>query len=237
MKDKEILNIINEFERDFKLYKDSGRAMIKQLAVNLNRVEGKEKKDFIDFCIREIASNKNGLWSLCLQVIVKANQFKVAPELERVYHMFYETKDTDWKEDIVMAMLKLNYKKPDELYNSFIKYHLKNKTGRAFFLMVEYCRVNFSKCSELLSNYFVNNMLSEDSFEYNNQHHIGYLIYGLINIPNGCLSEIIKQTSKKNKVAGNYLKQAILSFLNSKSGNLNSEQIKEITKKINEINI
>lgn len=238
MKDNEIIDIIKEFERDFKSYKDSGRALVKQLALNLNRAEGIEKKSFIDFFLREIGSNKNGLWALCLQVIVEANQVTVAPELERVYYLNFETKDEKWKEDIVMAMLQLNYNKPYELYNSFIDYHLKNETGRAFFLMVQYCRVDFLRGSELLSNYYANNLLSKDSREYNNQHHIGYLIHWLINSPNDCLSGIIKQTGAKNKVAGNYLKQKTLSFLSSgQSSDLKLGQVKESIRTINEFTI
>ena len=187
---------------------------------------------------RQLGGSGESLWSLCLQVIVEANQGMVAPELEKTYYLYFETKNEKWKEDIVMAMLQLNYNKPYELYNSFIDYHLKNETGRAFFLMVQYCRVDFLRGSELLSNYYANNLLSKDSHEYNNQHHIGYLIHWLINSPSDCLHGIIKQTGAKNKVAGNYLKQATLSFLSSgQSSDLKIGQVKECIRTINEFTI
>jgi len=115
---------------------------------------------------------------------------------------------------MVMTMLRLNYNSPRNLYYSYINYHIQKQTGREYFLMIQYCRVDFSKGSELLASYYANNLLSEKSSEYNNYHHIGYLITWFIDNLNVFLPEIIKLTNLKNEIAGKCLKQAILSFLN-----------------------
>ncbi|MEN8251423.1 MAG: hypothetical protein ABFS32_21025 [Bacteroidota bacterium] len=236
MENNEILNIINEFEKDFKSYKDSGRSLIKQLSLNLNRADETNRKRFIDFFLEEIRTNKNNLWSLCLEVIVEANLVTVSSELESIYLSYSELKDENWREDMIMAMLRLNYEKPDGLYNAYIMHHLENQTGRAFFLIVQYCRVNFTKGINLLSDYYANKLLSKDSPEYKNQHHIGYLIHWLINSPYDCLPEIIKQTGTKSKIAGNYLKQNILSFLKSgQSSDIKNNQAQENIRTINEV--
>jgi hypothetical protein len=236
MEDNEIIDIISEFEKDFKSYKDSGRSLIKQLSLNLNRADETDRKRFIDFFLEEIRTNKNNLWSLCLEVIVEANLVTISPELESIYLSYSELKDENWREDMIMAMLQLNYEKPDGLYNAFIMHHLENQTGRAFFLIVQYCRVNSTKGIDLLSDYYANKLLSKDSPEYKNQHHIGYLIYWLINSPFDCLPEIIKQTGTKSKIAGNYLKQNVLSFLKSgQSRDLKNNQVQENIKTINDV--
>jgi len=235
MTDSEILNILKEFERDFKNYKDSGSQEVISLSLYLNRLEKSEKKSFIDFLLREITSNENGYCFLGLSILVKSNQVTIAPELEKIYQSYFENKDEDWREEMIMAMLHLNYTKPHKLYESFINYNLANKTGRAFFLIVQYFRIDFIKGSKLLSDYYAKELISTKSYERNNFHHIGYLIYWSLELPYGSLAKIIKQTSKSNKQAGKYLKQIILDYLESKpfyTSRKKTEKIIENIKKI-----
>lgn len=237
MIENEIIEYIREFERDTpERANDNGKSLFRSLAISLNKTKEPLKTKIIKFYLNEIESNKNGYSNLGLQVIVEAKLEYISPELENIFYLNYNSKDFDWKSELIFALLELNYTKPTKLYTEFITFHLNKKIQDVFYHIVMFYHIDSINGLEILSDYYTSRLISKKSFEYGYDHHFAFLIHKLIDNVEKIIA-LIEETYAKNIIAGQNLKDIILSYLYKKKQRINYKDVSQNVQLIEKINI
>lgn len=216
MRNDEIVCLINQYKRTNQ--KDNGISTVRKIVYDLFGTHKDEIESINRFLLEEVVTNLYGFWSISLQIIIFSKQANIAPILENYFRLYSNDKDDNWKEAVIMAMFKLEYGKPLDIYYEYLNNRIqtKSKTRDDFFIIVNYLKVDPENGIDFLSDYYAERLLSTSSFVYNDSWRLGYLISYLIVGHSESLIEIVKQTNKKNKVAGNYLKTLMINYLKSK---------------------
>lgn len=231
MTTKQIIEVINSFDKEYQDYKDGGREFITQLAKKLLNTIDEDRLEVIAFFLNEIRTNKNNFGQVALVTIVQMNASELGADIEAIYNEMWPVKDEKWRYSIIEALMKLRYTPPKSLYKDFVNAYLKDHPDDSFFLLVQYCIVDPEEALPLLSDYYVKNL-----FDYKNQDYIiGYICSYFLKIPLNYFPDFVRQTTTINKDAGFHLKNQILKYLNSErpkrfSKTLINERIESLQK-------
>lgn len=212
----EIVKLIKGYE---KLYdRGSNISMLKSIYYHLFGTYKTEIDSINEFLIKEACTNENNQRSICLHILVFSKQENLASELEKCYRSYADLNDDNWKEEFIMAMFNLNYTKPTDLYYEYISSRLQNKSANRddFFVLVNYVKGNEVNGIRFISEYYAERLLSTSSFVYNDEWRLGYFIQHFIENHAEIFIEIIKETNKKNVIAGNLLKIMVINYLKTK---------------------
>lgn len=218
MDDTTILNKINELNHLYKYEKDGGRVLVAALAKEFNSYDSNTRNLVIDFFIRELQTDQNGMRGLTLPVLEDMEANEAAYRIFETYRQILKNDDPKWEKEIVTALMILRFPDPEEFYSDYIEKYTNRKpdNGYLFFLGVLYCRVDPSKALNLLSDYFIKHLAAPDekmvAFFKN---RMGYLVFTFIKNPKDYTIELLQQTAKKNKEVGIRLKEIMLYFFHS----------------------
>ncbi|HQN99335.1 MAG TPA: hypothetical protein PKU86_07780 [Bacteroidales bacterium] len=215
MKDVEIIDIINDIEKQYQSYKDGGLTFIKNLAKKVLNTVDEEKNEILVFFLNELEYNRNGFFSIALNTIVEMKAIELAPNIERIFIKNRNSNDESWGYSIIEALIKLNYTEPKLLYFDFVNNYLKNKPNKSYFLLVQYCNIDSDKGLQLLADYYSKFLLEDLEMKNFLESRIGFLVSHLIKSSDGTLSELVKLVILKNKNAGRHLKKVLLDYFNS----------------------
>ncbi len=230
MKELEIVKTIREIESEYKHYKDGGISLIERLADKvLNTVEN-EKKGVISFFLREIRYNKNNLWSLSLQTIVKMNLSDVGEQLEYIYQTERDLKKEDWRKAMIDAMLKMQHKSPSDIYFRYIEDMIKTKPGNGYFSLIYYSTIEPEKSISLLSDFYAKYLGVDTRMQNFVISRIDFLCQYILKNPTNFIPKLIRVTREKNGNAGVILKKILVKHLEGLKGN---SKVSEVLMSIN----
>jgi len=244
MSDNEILEIFDEFKRDYSYEKDSSVSrIITFFCLYINRQDDKTQHLFKDFFIRELATNKYNNQSWAVDVLIQLNDSKIIPSIFNILSTFIQqtrnSTNTYINGKILLLLIKL--KDCDEnhalLYSDIIEKEIKKLLffhQDAFFLnlLVEYLAINTQHSLTVLSDYYATFTLITTKINESN-----------IFIPcrffskNSCLhmKELLLMTYKKSQQAGLQLKKLFMDYAKYSSVQ-NREEWDNMQNMINELN-
>lgn len=211
MTTKQIIEVINSFDKEYQGYKDGGREFIKQLAKKLLNTVDEDRLEVIAFFLNEIRTNENNFGQVALVTIVEMNASELGADIEAIYNEMWPSKDERWRYSIIEALMRLRYTPPKLLYKDFVNAYLKDHHDKSFFLLVQYCNVDPEEALPLLSEYYVTD-LSEVK---NKDYIIGYICSYFLKNPLNYFPDFVRLITKINKDAGFHLKSLLLKYLNS----------------------
>ena len=241
MNDILIIKKINEIRQQFINEKDGGRAFIVALVKKFNKYGPNQRTQVIEFFIRELQIDKNGMKPFALPVLEEMDAREAAPLIYEIYLHFLKSSDEKWEKQIVETLIKLRYTEPKELYSNYIDKYISKKEddGYIFFFGVLYCRVEPNKALNILSDYFCKHLAApNEKMEAFFKNRMGFLVGHFSKNPIDYIPELIKQTVKKNREVGLRLKEIMLYYFHSDLvRDDNKDIIHKKIKVLNEINI
>jgi hypothetical protein len=236
-----ILSKIKEIRLLFVNEKDGGRALVTALAKEFNSYDVNNRNIVIDFFIRELQTDKNGMRGLALPVLEDLEASEAASRIYETYQHILKRDDEKWEREIVTTLMKLRFPEYKGFYSDYIEKYVykKQDNGYIFFLGVLFCRVDPDKALSLLSNYFIKHLSApnqEMAAFFKNR--MGYLVINFSKNPKDYTAELLIETARKNRIVGLRLKEIMLSYFHS---DLCTDDdriwIKQKIKVLNEINI
>jgi len=221
MTDKKILEIFDEFKRDYTIPKDSGSSkVITFFCLYIKRQDNKIQQQFKDFFIRELATNTYNNQSWAIDVLMRLNDPKLIPA---IYDIFYKySQETINNVNVYtigkIFLLLMTLKDCDNnhviLYYNFVEQEVKKQIflhQDAFFLnlLVEYLAVNPQHSLEILSDYYAR-FISASSTRNESNIFIPCLFFS----QNSCvhMKDFLTMTYQKNPQSGIYLKKLFVDF-------------------------
>lgn len=215
MKELDILNIIKDIDNQYKYYNDGGVSFIKHLAKKILNTVDEDKAEVFKFFLKEIKNNENGLGEIALLTIVELGASEKASDIERIYKEVAHLKSDSWKHSIIEALMKMRYSKSKALYFEYVNAYLIKNPDSSYFLLVQYCNVDPEKALPLLSDFYVKYLLGDKQMRNFLESRIGFLLSYFIKNPIDYLPELIRETLRKNKETGVYLKNLLIRYFKS----------------------
>lgn len=236
-----IVERINKIRQQFINEKDGGRVFIKALAKEFGNYDINQRNQVVDFLIRELQVNINGLRFLVLPVLEDMDAKEAASRIYETYLNYLKNDDVKWEKAIVTILFQLRYTEPEDFYSNYINKYIKNKVdnGYIFFLGVLYCRVNPPKALDLLSNYFCKHLkIPNQDMVLFFENRMGFLFNYFTENPVDYIPELIKRTADKSKISGSRLKEIMLHYFHSDLvKDYNKEFIQQRINTLNDINL
>ena len=232
MNENIIIDLVNRLCKEHEKYNDNGAEMVKIICSKINNTTQEERDYVINFFINEIRINKNNLRYLGFEVIEKL-QLKEGAAI--IYTIYNETKngiDYEFEWHIITALMKLGYSEHKEIYTNYINnYLVDDKWGRSFLLLIWYGLVDTNNSLILLADYYCKRFVEQGKYmQYLSNHNFDALLFGIHYNNFDYILNLIKMIYKKNEVAGKFLQNNIIKFMNSlwiDRGNYNKVIIKE----------
>lgn len=154
MTDIEIISVIDTLDKECEKYKDGGMTFISELAKKLDNTIDKEKEEVFQFFLREIESREHGnYWTTALYTIKEMQAIELAPSIENIYRHNQDCEDDDWKYNVIDTLMFMEYDKPKDIYEDFINYCIEINHKGLYYLLVQYCNIDFDYAIPLLSSF------------------------------------------------------------------------------------
>ena len=232
MNENIIIDEVNRLYKEHEKYNDNDAEIIRKICSKINNTTQEERDFVIKFFINEIRTNKNNLRYLGFEVIEKL-QLKEGASI--IYSIYNETKndiDYEFEWHIITTLMKLGYNENKEIYTNYINnYLIENKWGRSFLLLIWYGLVDTNNSLILLADYYCKRFIENGEYmPYLSNHNFDALLFHIHHNNIDYILNLIKMIYKKNEVAGKFLQNNIIKFMNSlwiDRGNYNKVIIKE----------
>jgi hypothetical protein len=222
--DDKIITVIKEYEREYAILRKDSDAFYKIVATHLRNTIDNEKKQVMDFFLREIKSNMYEMRYTVLAIIQEMKAVELCPYIVDIYNEQKINMDNECKRAIISLLMRFRYLPPQNLYKQYIVDYMKNNKN-SFYLLVQYCNVSPKEALPLLAKEFVENILSKEDIlnnliPINNSLHgiyilISFLVYHFKKNPVDYLPELLELIYAKNPKSAIYLKDIIIDYLNS----------------------
>ena len=240
MTDSEIIDIIQNLDKECEYYKDCGRTFIKRLAQKLKNTIDEDKQEVYNLFFKEIRNNDSGyIKSVALETFKELKDKQVCPILEKIYREECANKNDDWKNSIIETLMILKYGKPKDIYAEYVNHYLQDKYNEAFFLLAQYSNVDWERALPLLSSYCADNLSKPNEIQRIMIVRIGFLVYYLMENEDSYFTELVKQVALKNRNSAYVLKELIINNLNefTNSNNYTIERGQKIVSELKQINL
>jgi hypothetical protein len=147
-----------------------------------------------------------------------------------IFKETFKEKDFEWKWHVITVLMKLGYDEPKELYYYYVIDFLNDdKWSRSFLLLIWYGLVDRSNSLPLLTDYYCKCFAVKDKqMQVFLNNSIASLISCFHYRDFDFVLSLIKMVYTKDKEAGKYLQEDIISFMNSnwiQKGEYNKELI------------
>ncbi|MBR5962675.1 MAG: hypothetical protein IK000_00830 [Bacteroidaceae bacterium] len=212
MTQEEIISTIRRIQKDYSGCKDGGRSFVAALARKIDNALDDERDEIVDFLLREIALNANGLCSLALATAELLAVPDFARRLEVVYREQQATKDERWKRDVLMVLLKKGYQ--STTYEQFLT---ENPTKEEkFFFLVHYANLYPQEGIALLAECLIKQLhISRFLPEDNPDSFFGVTPYllNLVNPPAELLTPLVAKVYAEDAKSGEHLRKFVVHLL------------------------
>lgn len=213
MKDSEIIEIIQEFHRDFADEdKISGTSKYTFLCLYIKRQEFRIQQEFMSFFIREIRNNKYGLLYDALAGLRQMNDKEVIPQLFEIFVEYYKS-DKDCK-DIFLLLMRLGDTVTEHIdtYANYVHKKLVPHSAYYSAYIIDYINVNPKDAVLILSDLYMNLLAKEQVLSWNNMY-IFTLVHYFINKDLLPLFQLINLIYDKNQTIGELMKSLLLQYV------------------------
>jgi hypothetical protein len=187
MTNLEILEFINELEREYKSDKE-GFGMVYAFIREFKTLSRANQLEVLNFLLDELKFNKNELYNFSRIVINKLQDRELGDSIYKIYNEFVNERDKEWQSEILYTLLILKYDKCNLVFEEYISYLLKIRNGQEYYYSVLYCRINKIKGIEFLAQDFIQSLISlrnKPKFHYST---LGYLFHYFTEIKDELLS-------------------------------------------------
>ncbi len=204
MNDTVIIQVIQDFARDFKGCKDGGLSFIDALSKKIMNTVDEDQMEVFRFFLSEIETDKNGYCQIALHVLEKLKRKDQCVALENLYEQVYAQKSYEWRLQVLRALLHMEYEPQNDIYVPFIKQCLHaHKENDYYSLVVLLCCINPGVGVNLLCDFYLTHM-HDDYFSGKYNGSICYLMAWLGKYPSVLIS-LLEQIYSKNAKAGIHL--------------------------------
>jgi len=131
-----------------------------------------------------------------------------------IYKEGLKNKTEQWKEEVLMILLKVEYSKNGDIYNKFITKNYLIHPKNSFYNIVLYCLINENKGVKLLADYYSKYFIFI-ALPSNSISHKEMFLFNVIKKESNILKKLVINLNRINKRVCVQLKEVLLQYLNS----------------------
>lgn len=212
MTDSVIISTIKNLQKEYSGYKDGGRAFVEALAKKINNTVDEEKKEVIDFLLREIELNANDLGDLALRTIEFLDSPDMANRLEEIYKRQHNKKDEYWKQGVLLKLLMKSH--PSAIYDDYLE---KSPEAKEYFYFLSYYSKLYPQkgipllADSLIEDHHVAATLPSDN--PNSFAGVEFDMLTLIMVSEELVTPLLEEVRRKNAKAAEHLKKHLVHLL------------------------
>jgi len=210
MKDTEIIEIIQDFHKEF-AYEDkmSGTSKYTFLSLYIKRQEITVQQAFIDFSIREIKDNKYGFYYDAIEILSRLSNKQVISQLFEIFVECYKN-NKDCK-NIFRLLIRLEDTVPEHIatYTEYVHQKLVQHAVFNYGYIIDYIAINTNDALLILSDVYIDVLTKKQVSSWNNMY-IFYLVYFFMNREPEPLLRLIGMVYSKNNEIGVLLRKFLI---------------------------
>lgn len=197
-----IFNHLRQLDTAHRNDGDGGYEIVRMIR-DLARSIDKESCDILWSALLELVAQRDEkLWGVALETLVQEHPDQVATKLS--YLLNINDHSDEWKDQIVLALLRLAHQPAAPECVDYIRTALKKGRRAVLPLLAALCRVDIEICIELSSEYFSHTFKSDDLVEKNRGYIPAFVRY-FLEVDAHLLHRLVVQTKALNSNSGRRL--------------------------------
>lgn len=189
---------------------DGGYALVRALLAFSVSLDDENRQCLWDVLMDLVVQRDRTLWGVALEVLIQKNQG--GERLFIVLSSDAEDEDVEWKDQIVLGLLRLAWQPAVADCAKYIGRALSSGRRTALPLLAALSRVNADICVGMASSYFASALMRESGSEVY-RGYIPAFVRNFLEVDKEIFRNLIEKTSKQNAVAGERLRRLFDSCL------------------------
>ena len=197
-----ILNSIHGLDIIHRNDGDGGYELVHKIRELVSSFDEESKGIFWNVLLELVEHQDKTMWGVALETLVQENPDQVAEKLSHIFNASHN--DNEWKDQLVLAMLRLAYQPAAPKCVEYISASLQNGRRAVLPLLAALCRVDTGNCIKISSEYFSRILQSIDLIE----KHEGYIpafVRYFLKVDEHLLCQLVEQTKKLKSTSGKQL--------------------------------